>query len=100
MAADDGMLYDPAVISQLVSELRENFGQLKAAGTDMETAAGKLQQAWSAQAWAGFSGVYTKWTTEYSDSLHKLNAVAAAVEDAMGRALGADQKIGDGFGAF
>lgn len=98
--SDEGMLYNPAIISQLVGELKENFGQLKAAGSDMNDAAGKLQQAWSREAWNGFSVVYKGWTDEFEDSLTTLNKVAVAVEDAMHRALGADQKIGDGFGSF
>lgn len=98
--ADDGMLYNPVVINQLAGELKENFGQLKQAGTDMESAAARLQQAWSKEAWAGFETVYKAWTVEYGDSLTTLNQVAIAVEDALQRALGADQKIGDGFAGF
>ncbi|MGV9409158.1 hypothetical protein ACWDOP_04515 [Nocardia sp. NPDC003693] len=102
----DEMLYDPAIISQLVSELRENFGLLVAAGTDMAEAKTRIEGAWSANALGGFQAAYQSWRTEYDGgdgsegSLNTLNKIAQLVEDAMGRALGADQKIGDGFGAF
>ncbi|MBF6417011.1 hypothetical protein IU441_28040, partial [Nocardia cyriacigeorgica] len=41
--------------------------------------------------------VKSKWDNEFGDTLVILNKVAAAVENALQRALGTDQKIGDGF---
>lgn len=38
--------------------------------------------------------------TALSDTKTKLNALAAAVEDALERALGTDKMIGDGFASF
>ncbi|MFB7721515.1 hypothetical protein [Nocardia sp. NPDC056100] len=97
----DEMLYDQATITTLVSDLKEQFGQLTAAGQDMEDAAKQLEVAWANNSSLdGFKAVHANWTGEYSDSLHTLNQVAVAVENAMHSALGADKKIGDGFGGI
>ncbi|WP_330183361.1 hypothetical protein OHB26_06755 [Nocardia sp. NBC_01503] len=97
----DEMLYDQATITTLVADLKEQFGQLTMAGQDMEDAANKLEAAWANNsALAGFQGVHSNWKNEYADSLHTLNQVAIAVENAMQSALGADKKIGDGFGGI
>ncbi|MBF6133795.1 hypothetical protein IU501_12385 [Nocardia otitidiscaviarum] len=91
-------------MTELATTLREHFGQLMAAGDDLQEASGKLEMAWTNQntgesndAYKSFAGVKSKWDTEYGDTLTLLNRVAAEVENSMGRALGADKKIGDGF---
>ncbi|MEV6069797.1 hypothetical protein AB0L82_24890 [Nocardia sp. NPDC052001] len=97
----DEMLYDPAVINPLVESLKSNFGQLVVAGEDLEKAANQLESSWNSNdSMTGFKDVHARWSTEYKDSLHVLNQVAVAVENAMQSALGADKKIGDGFGGI
>ncbi|MFC9993676.1 WXG100 family type VII secretion target [Nocardia sp. NPDC127526] len=92
------MLYDAKTMNELASSLKENFGQLMIAGQDLEAAANKLTTAWEGnQAQTSFVAVHKKWNDEYSNTLQTLDNVAAEVENALGRALGADGKIGDGF---
>ncbi|WP_067561641.1 hypothetical protein [Nocardia acidivorans] len=105
--SDDGMLYDPKIISTLVSELQDNFGRLVAAGEDMANAKARIEGAWSASALGGFQTAYQVWRDEYDGggdasqgSLHTLNRIAQLVEQAMHSAIGADKKIGDGFGGY
>ncbi|MEV6771298.1 hypothetical protein AB0N05_22025 [Nocardia sp. NPDC051030] len=107
------MLYDPKTMNELAASLKENFGQLKViagdgdpnSSSDLHDATQQLTQAWTNEhtgdansALTSFNAVKAKWDAEYKDTLHTLNAVASEVENALGRALGADQKIGDGFG--
>lgn len=101
------MTYDPAMINQLIGELKDSFGLLVAAGEDMAAAKTRIEGSWSANALGGFQAAYDAWRKEYdgggdasAGSLHTLNMMAKLVEDALARALGADQKIGDGFGAY
>ncbi|MFF2552648.1 WXG100 family type VII secretion target [Nocardia sp. NPDC058058] len=97
----DEMLYDPSVINPLVESLKSNFGQLQIAGEDLGKAATQLETSWdSNDSMTGFKEVHGRWDREYADSLHTLNQVAIAVENAMHNALGADKKIGDGFGGI
>ncbi|MBA4857743.1 hypothetical protein IU443_08810 [Nocardia farcinica] len=92
------MLYDEATMTELFNNLNENYAKLQQEGENLETAAAKLSQAWEGNAaLAGFTTVKSKWDNEFGDTLVILNKVAAAVENALQRALGTDQKIGDGF---
>ncbi|GAB4583220.1 WXG100 family type VII secretion target [Nocardia sp. IFM 10818] len=92
------MLYDAKTMNELASSLKENFGQLQIAGQDLESAAKTLETAWQGNtALDAFKAVHAKWNGEFADTLQTLDNVAAEVENALGRALGADGKIGDGF---
>ncbi|MCU1643407.1 MAG: family type secretion target [Nocardia sp.] len=102
----DGMRYDRAIIETLRDELRVNFGKLTAAGDEMTSAKDQMAAAWTGDSLTGFMGTYDNWRKEYdghdgsSGAVHKLNEIAKLVESALNEALGADQKIGDGFGNF
>ncbi|MET9488659.1 MULTISPECIES: hypothetical protein [unclassified Nocardia] len=98
------MLYDANTMNELASTLKDYYGQLQMSSSDLQDASKQLQAAWtnentgqSNSAWTAFAAVKGKWDNEFGDTMTTLNRVAAEVENALGRALGADQKIGDGF---
>ncbi|WP_157574071.1 WXG100 family type VII secretion target [Nocardia jejuensis] len=98
------MLYDKATMTELANTLKTHYGQLVSAGSDMNDASTKLQTAWTNEntgesngSWNSFQGVKTRWDNEYGDTLETLSKVATEVDNALNRALSADQKIGDGF---
>jgi uncharacterized protein YukE len=100
MSDGDGMLYDKGAMITLFDTLNSHHSTLIQQEHDLQTAAGKLQNAWEGNAsLASFQIVKHDWDTQYGDTLVILNKVAAEVENSLHRALGTDQKIGDGFGA-
>ncbi|MFI9506350.1 hypothetical protein [Nocardia sp. NPDC052566] len=96
------MQYDPTYIEPLYTELHDHFKTLVAQGHDMQTAAKKMEHAWADNegSLGEFRKVHAKWDNEFSDTLKTLNAVAAAVEGALRRAISTDVKVGDGFSMY
>lgn len=101
MGDDDVMEYNKGKMLTLYSDLMGFHKALMERTQDMHDAARNLGTAWQNNAGLqGFQTVFNQWDAKDEELKTTLNKVAAAVESAMNRALGTDQKIGDGFGSI
>ncbi|GAA5067192.1 WXG100 family type VII secretion target [Nocardia callitridis] len=92
------MEYNQAAMTTLFGDLQGFRKKLTENSQDMQSAAKALEVAWTGtDAYNSFHQTHTKWDTEFGDTLVVLDKVAAAVENALHRAVGTDGKIGDGF---
>ncbi|WP_054815789.1 WXG100 family type VII secretion target [Nocardia arizonensis] len=95
------ILYDPAAMNELYSDLQTHGGKMKSEISELESAAGDFRASLQGDnAISNFDQAHKNVTTELSDTLDKLDRLAAQVEAALNRALEADGKVGDGFAAF
>ncbi|MFC9661376.1 type VII secretion protein EsxR [Nocardia sp. NPDC127606] len=95
------ILYDPKAMNELFSDLQEFGGKMRGEISELETAATNFKAALTGDnAHINFSKAHDSVHTELSDTLKKLDDLAAAVESALNRALEADGKVGDGFADF
>lgn len=95
------ILYDPAAMNELFSDLQNYGGKMKGEISELETAASNFKAALQGDnAHINFDTAHKSVTTELSDTLKQLDDLAAQVELALNRALEADGKVGDGFADF
>lgn len=95
------ILYDPAAMNELFSDLQTYGGKMKGEIDELEGAASDFRaNLQGEQAIASFDTAHKNVTTELTDTLDKLDRLAAQVESALNRALEADGKVGDGFADF
>ncbi len=95
------ILYDPAAMNELFNELQTHGGKMKGEIDALESAANDFRaNLHGDKAIEAFNTAHTHTTTELSDTLEKLDRLAASVENALHRALEADGKVGDGFAGF
>ncbi|MGS2808687.1 type VII secretion protein EsxR [Nocardia sp. MW-W600-9] len=97
------ILYDPAAMNELFSDLQTYGGQMKGQISELEQASTDFKtnlQGENAQ--ANFQKAYDNLVHNdgLDDTLDKLDKLAAQVESALQRALEADGKVGDGFADF
>jgi hypothetical protein len=106
----DGMtVYNRTIIERTYTDLRQYHGDLAKAGGDDLTAASKtLELAWTDQVDGSVNRAYTEgygpvkssWDSEFENTLATINNIAAALENALIAAFGADAAVADGFGAL
>ncbi|MFF0542574.1 WXG100 family type VII secretion target [Nocardia thailandica] len=95
------ILYDPAAMNELYSDLQTHGGKMKSEIGELESAAGDFRNALQGEkAIANFDTAHKGVTEELTDTLDKLDKLAGQVESALNRALEADGKVGDGFADF
>lgn len=95
------ILYDPATMNTLYSELQTNGGKMRGEIQELNDAANMFRQNLSGDsAIANFDNANKNVNNELDDTLTKLDQLAAEVENALNRALEADGRVGDGFAAF
>lgn len=95
------ILYDPASMNTLFSELQTNGGKMRGEIDALNDAATAFHANLTGQsATEAFSIAHRNVTQELDDTLVKLDQLAAEVENALNRALEADGKVGDGFAGF
>ncbi|MET7768672.1 type VII secretion protein EsxR [Nocardia sp. NPDC005366] len=95
------ILYDPAAMNELYSDLQTHGGKMKSEIDELEGAASDFRaNLQGEQAISSFDTAHKGVTTELTDTLDKLDRLAAQVEGALNRALEADGKVGDGFASF
>ncbi|MFF2087763.1 WXG100 family type VII secretion target [Nocardia sp. NPDC058176] len=89
-------------------KITEMVGDLNRYGSNMKEQIGELHGAAAAfrdslqgqQAIDNFDNAHKKLTGELEDTLTKLDNLGKKVENALGRAIEADGKVGDGFADF
>ncbi|MEV4207128.1 WXG100 family type VII secretion target [Nocardia salmonicida] len=95
------ILYDPAAMNELFSDLQTYGGKMKGEIDELEGAASDFRNNLQGdQAISTFDTAHKNVTTELTDTLDKLDKLAGQVEAALNRALEADGKVGDGFADF
>ncbi|MFC9432284.1 WXG100 family type VII secretion target [Nocardia sp. NPDC057030] len=95
------ILYDPAAMNELYSDLQTHGGKMKGEIDSLNDAAKAFHDNLTGEnASQGFDGAHKNLTQGLEDTLQKLDALGAQVENALNRALEADGKVGDGFAAF
>ncbi|MGI5218906.1 type VII secretion protein EsxR [Nocardia sp. CA-290969] len=98
---EDRILYDKPTMDALFDALKTQGSKIQGEITALETAKNDFLAAMaSAGAQEGFTAAYSKVNTELEDTLHKLDQLAIAVEEALQRALDNDKQIYNGFNAF
>ncbi|WP_024800367.1 WXG100 family type VII secretion target [Nocardia sp. BMG51109] len=95
------ILYDPAAMNELFSDLQTHGGKMRGEIDTLNTAANNFRANLQGDsAIENFNTAHGHVTTELSDTLDKLDKLAGQVEESLNRALDADKKVGDGFAAF
>jgi uncharacterized protein YukE len=95
------ILYDRAAMEALFDALNSEGSKIQGEIEALATAKTNFVNAMASQgAQEGFEAAHRAVNTELEDTLHKLDQLAIAVENALHRALQTDKKIGDGFAAF
>ncbi|CAM4515400.1 type VII secretion protein EsxR [Nocardia ninae] len=95
------ILYDPVAMNALYDDLQTYGGKMKGEIDSLNDAAKAFHDNLAGeQAKAGFDGQHKNLLSGLEDTLQKLDALGAQVENALARALEADGKVGDGFAAF
>ncbi|GGK57476.1 type VII secretion protein EsxR [Nocardia camponoti] len=95
------ILYDPTAMNELFTDLQTYGGQMKGQIAELDSASTDFQNNLQGEnAVANFVRAHGNLKTELSDTLEKLDKLAAQVESALHRALEADGKVGDGFADF
>ncbi|MFI5717449.1 type VII secretion protein EsxR [Nocardia sp. NPDC051750] len=95
------ILYDKDTMEALFDGLKTEGSKIQGEIEALGTAKDHFLAAMASQgAQDGFIAAHSKVNTELEDTLHKLDQLAIAVENALHRALETDKKIGDGFAAF
>lgn len=95
------ILYDPKAMNHLYDELHTNGSTLKQQNDHLQDLAKQFQTALIGQQGnEAFARAHTNWDNDFQDTLQKLDALGAEVENALHRALDADGKVGDGFAGF
>jgi WXG100 family type VII secretion target len=97
----DDILYDPATMTTLYDDLNSAGSTLHTEAENLKGYANQFQNAiQGSSANENFNAVFSKWGNDYEDSLTNLQALQKSVDDAMNRALQADQAVGQGFNVF
>ncbi|MCX0269538.1 type VII secretion protein EsxR [Nocardia fusca] len=95
------ILYDKPTMEALFDSLKTEGSKIQGEIEALATAKDNFLNAMAGQgAQEGFQTAHGAVNTELEDTLTKLDQLAAAVENALHRALETDKKIGDGFAAF
>ncbi|MFI6171630.1 WXG100 family type VII secretion target [Nocardia sp. NPDC051052] len=95
------IMYDPKTMNQLYDELKNHGGKMQQEITTLETVAKAFHNNLAGKnASASFDAMHKELDTELTDTIDKVNQLAAQVESALNRALEADNKVGDGFSAY
>ncbi|MFF3224956.1 type VII secretion protein EsxR [Nocardia suismassiliense] len=95
------ILYDPVAMNALYDDLQNYGGKMKGEIDSFTSAANAFHDNLAgAEAKAGFDAKNKMLLEGLEDTLTKLDALGAQVENALQRALEADGKVGDGFAAF
>ncbi|MFF0491328.1 WXG100 family type VII secretion target [Nocardia sp. NPDC003482] len=95
------ILYDPGAMNELFSDLQNHGGKMRGEIDALEGAANDFRANLQGDnAIENFNTAHKNTSTELGDTLDKLDRLAAAVENALHRALEADGKVGDGFAGF
>lgn len=93
--------YDKVAMTALFEALNTEGSSIAREIQAIEDAKNNLLAALDSEnAAAGIAKGHTALAQELDDTKVLLNQLAANVESALNRALGTDQKIGDGFAAF
>ena len=97
----DRILYDKPTMEALFDALNTEGSKIQGEIEALRTAKDNFLAAMASEgAQEGFQGAHRAVNSELEDTLHKLDQLAIAVENALHRALQTDKKIGDGFAAF
>lgn len=91
------MEYGKAAMEALFDNLEGYRDDLISQSAAVQDAATSIDAAWDTDAKGEFVKIHTEWNDAIEDTQQLLNAIAAAVENALGEALGTDGKVGDGF---
>ncbi|WP_278264919.1 type VII secretion protein EsxR [Nocardia sp. AG03] len=95
------ILYDPAAMNELFSDLQTYGGKMQGEISELETAATNFRANLQGDnAHQSFDAAHKSVTEELKDTLTRLDRLAGQVESALNRALEADGKVGDGFADF
>ncbi|WP_039795628.1 WXG100 family type VII secretion target [Nocardia araoensis] len=93
--------YNSPAITEMVGDLNQYGSNMKAQIDELNGAAAAFRENLQGeQAVSNFDTAHKNLTTELEDTLQKLDNLATKVENALGRAIEADGKVGDGFAAF
>ncbi|MFC9966133.1 type VII secretion protein EsxR [Nocardia ignorata] len=93
--------YNSPKITEMVSDLNNYGSNMRAQIEELNGAANAFRESLHGQsAVENFNAAHTNVTNELDDTLIKLDNLGKKVENALGRAIEADGKVGDGFADF
>ncbi|MEV0540285.1 WXG100 family type VII secretion target [Nocardia salmonicida] len=93
--------YDSPKITEMVGDLNTYGSNMKSQIDELNSAAGAFRESLQGErAIESFDTAHKSLTQELEDTLTKLDNLGAKVENALGRAIEADGKVGDGFADF
>ncbi|MQY25015.1 WXG100 family type VII secretion target [Nocardia aurantia] len=93
--------YQSGPMTQLAGDLNKFHTDLHTFGGDVSDMGNVLAAAWEGnEGHADFQAVHQQWDGAYHDGLVALQKVAAAVENALHRALSTDHSVGQGFSSL